>query len=56
MSSTFKHETMCLQNNVSRGKSVSNVIFNKFKHVSLYITVENHTSANVYGIANWVNQ
>ena len=39
-----------------RRKNISYVIFKKFKHVSVYKSVEIHSSANANGIANGIEK
>ena len=51
----FLFQTMCLQNNLLKRRSIGYMIFNKFKQVPLYNSVQVNTSANAFvGIANWI--
>ena len=46
----FIYQTMCVSK-LTR-KDISDVVFSKFTHVSLYKSAEIHTSVNAYGICN----
>ena len=48
----YTSNSVCLQSNELKRKTISSVILNKLKHVSLYKSVEIHTSAKAYGVAN----
>ena len=49
MSSRFyTSNVVCLQITCSEEKNICYVTFTKFKHVSLYKSIEVHTSVNIY--------
>ena len=51
----FLFQTMCLQNNLLKRRSIGHVIVNKFKQVPLCKSVQVRTSANAFvGIVNWI--
>ena len=53
----FTHQTMCVYKEWEYTiYIISYVMFNRFKHVSLYKSVGANTSASRYEIANGVNQ
>ena len=48
----YTSNSVCVQSNELKRKNISSVILNKLKHVSLYKSVEIHTSAKADGVAN----